>query len=82
MKWLKGLSPISFPALGFEIDPPEGFAIGSFSVQFYGVIIALGLLLAVIYGLKRRSQFGLREDDILDGVLWIVPVAILCARAY
>ena len=82
MKWLEGSSPISFPSLGIEINPPEGFAIGAFSVQFYGVIIALGLLLAVIYGLKRRSQFGLREDDILDGVLWIVPLAIVCARAY
>ena len=82
MKWLEGKSPIAFPSLGMEINPPEGFSVGAFSVQFYGVIIALGLLLAVIYGLKRRSQFGLREDDILDGVLWIVPLAIVCARAY
>lgn len=82
MKWLESISPISFPSLGIEINPPEGIAVGSFSIQFYGVIIALGLLLAVIYGLKRKEQFGLREDDILDGVLGIVPFAIICARAY
>lgn len=82
MKWIEGISPISFPGLGIEINPPEGIAIGAFSIQFYGVIIALGLLLAVIYGLKRKEQFGLREDDILDGVLGIVPFAIICARAY
>ena len=75
-------STITFPALGLELNPPMGFTIGSLEVRFYGIIIALGLLLAVLYGLKRCKQFGLTEDDILDGVLWIVPFAIICARAY
>ncbi len=82
MKWIESISPISFPFLGLEIDPPEGFTIGSFEIRFYGVIIAVGLLLACIYGLRRRKTFGLTEDDILDGALMIVPFAIICARAY
>ena len=73
---------ISFPSLGLELNPPSYFNIGSFSIHFYGVIIALGLVLAVVYGLRRRKVFGLTEDDILDGVLCIVPFAILCARLY
>ena len=81
-EWISANNPISFPKLGFEIDPPLGFQIGSVEVRFYGLIIAIGMVLAVIYGLRRRKQFGLKEDDILDGVLWIVPFAILCARAY
>ena len=80
--WIPGNNPISFPGLGLEFDPPKGFSIGQLDVRFYGVIIAVGLLLAVLYGLKRSKQFGLREEDILDGVLWIVPLAIICARAY
>lgn len=80
--WIGGNQPISFPKLGLELDPPSGFAFGSMSIYFYGVIIALGLFLAVAYALKRRKQFGLLEDDLLDGVLWIVPVSIICARAY
>ena len=75
-------STIQFPALGLELNPPRGFELFGFSIRFYGIIIAVGLLLAVIYGLRRRKQFGLKEDDILDGVLWIVPFAIICARAY
>ena len=82
MAWIAGKSPIVFPGLGLELNPPAGFSIGTLSIQFYGVIIAAGLLLAVIYGLKRSQQFGLKEDDILDGVLWIVPLAIVCARLY
>ncbi len=73
---------ISFPALGIEINPPRSLSLGSFDIHFYGVIIALGLILAVVYGLRRRTQFGLTEDDLLDGVLTVVPFAILCARLY
>lgn len=82
MSWLKGISPISFPGLGIEIDPPKGFSIGSFELVFYGMLIALGLLLAAIYGLRRRKEFGLTEDQILDGALIVIPIAILCARIY
>ena len=82
MNWIAGASPISFPSLGIEINPPEGFSFGSVEVRFYGLIIAIGLLLACIYGLRRKTAFGLTEDDILDGALCIIPFAIICARAY
>ena len=82
MSLIAGKSTIAFPGLGISVNPPSGFNIGSLSVTFYGIIIALGLLLAVIYGLKRSKQFGLREDDILDGVLGVVPLAIIFARLY
>ena len=73
---------IEFPGLGLKLNPPAGFSIGSFEVRLYGLIIALGLVLAVVYSLRRREQFGLSEDDLLDGVLWIAPFAIVCARLY
>ena len=82
MKWIAGISPISFPLFGIEINPPAGFSIGNFSIQFYGILIGLGLMLAVIYGWKRCNQFGIKQDDITDGVLYIVPFAIICARLY
>jgi len=76
------ISPISFPGLGIRIDPPVGFSLGPLTINFYGICIATGLLLAVLYGCIRAKQFGFRQDDILDGVLWVVPFAILCARLY
>ncbi len=75
-------SVISFPGLGIEIDPIRSFSIGPLNIHLYGLIIATGMLLAAWYAMKRSSQFGLNEDQILDGVLWIVPFAILCARLY
>ena len=73
---------ISFPSLGITIDPPRIFSLGPLTVHYYGLIIAIGLMLAVVYACKRSSQFGLREDDVLDGVLWVTPFAIVCARIY
>lgn len=73
---------ISFPTLGLEVNPGRSIALGNFNIYYYGLVIALGLLLAVMYACKRSKEFGLKEDDILDGVLWVTPFAIVCARAY
>ena len=75
-------SSISFPFLGLEVNPPRVFSLGPLNIHLYGMAIGLGLILAVIYACRRSREFGLNEDDILDGVLWITPFAILCARIY
>ena len=78
----RNYAAISFPALGIEVNPGRALSIGPLTVHYYGIVIAFGLLLAVLYVCKRSREFGLKEDDILDGVLGITPFAIVCARAY
>lgn len=58
--------------------------IGSFSwdIYWYGIIIALGFLLALIYGYINAKRFNIDLDRMLDVVLVAVPVAILSARTY
>ena len=73
---------ISFPSFGITLDPPKYLQVGPLMIYYYGVIIAFGLILAVLYGCKRSKEFGIREDDVVDGVLWVTPFAIACARAY
>lgn len=75
-------SSISFPFLGLEVNPPRVLALGPLNIHLYGLAIGLGLILAVMYVCRRSKEFGLKEDDILDGVLWITPFAIVCARIY
>ncbi|MBQ3192604.1 MAG: prolipoprotein diacylglyceryl transferase [Oscillospiraceae bacterium] len=75
-------SMISFPSVGIEINPPRSFDLGPLTVHFYGLIIAIGLMLAVMYACRHSKDFGLKEDDILDGVIWVTPFAIVCARIY
>ena len=75
-------SVISFPFLGLEVNPPRGFQIGPLDIRLYGLIIVCGLMLAVWYACRRSREFGLKSDDLLDGVLWVTPFALLCARLY
>ena len=74
---------ISFPFLGdWSICPPNSFTLFGHEFYWYGAIIACGFLLAVGYCMRRREQFGITQDDLLDNLLWAVPIAIVCARAY
>ena len=57
--------------------------IGSgWDIYWYGIIIALGFMLAIIYGLKNAERFCVNTDKMLDVVIVTTPVSILCARTY
>ena len=76
---------ISFPGLGIDgIDPPSTlpFSIFGKEIYFYGVIIAVGFLLAILYARSRCKSFGITFDSLLDAILISVPIAIVCARIY
>ena len=74
---------VSFPKLGLEfyIDS-VAFSIGSFEVKWYGIIIATGLLLAVLYAMKRASFFRVNTDKLLDAVIVGVLCGVVGARLY
>ncbi len=76
-------SMIYFPNLGISVNPSRvAFTIFGKDIYWYGIIIALGFILAVIYAMRRAPSFGLTEDHILDMLFVTVPVAIVCARLY
>ena len=76
-------SPISFPNLGITVDPsPVAFTVLGKDIYWYGIIIAGGFLLAVLYMMYRAKTFGITQDDVLDLVLWAVPIGVICARLY
>ena len=78
----QNFSTISFPTFGIEVNPPRFLEIGPLTVYYYGILIGLGLLLAVWYCCKRSKEFGLTEDHVLDGLILVLPIAVICARAY
>ena len=73
---------ISFPGLGLQFNPGRMLDLGFFQINYYGLIIAIGLALAAIYGLRRCKQFGFKQDDVIDGALLIIPFAVICTRLY
>lgn len=81
------MQAIDVTIFGLELSlKPIAFtiSIGSFhwDVYWYGIIIALGFMLALIYGYTNAKRFQINIDRMLDVVLVTVPAAILCARAY
>ena len=77
------LPGITFPILGdFVLDFLPYFTVFGWRIHWYGVIIAAGFLLAVFYGLKRAPSLGLTEDNVIDALIWAVPLGIIGARLY
>ncbi len=52
------------------------------NIYWYGIIIALGFSLAIIYGMRNSERLGINTDKMIDTVLIVTPIAVLCARAY
>lgn len=77
-------SYISFPKLGwtFPIDEILVFITDKISVRWYGLLIAVGFLLAVIYAMRNAHRFELKKDPMLDVVLVCTVAAFVCARLY
>jgi len=76
-------SVITFPNLGISVNPSRvAFSLFGKDIYWYGIIIAVGFLLAVIYTVRRAPEFGLTEDNILDMLIASVPAAIIFARIY
>lgn len=76
-------SAISFPNLGITVNPNNvAFSVLGKPIYWYGIIIALGFILAYAYMSRRSVRFGLTSDDALDSVLWAIPIGVICARLY
>ena len=76
-------SEISFPMLGgLRINPPASFTLFGRPIYFYGVLIGLGFILGILLCAKRAKRFGLKEDDVYDVMIWLIPCSILGARLY
>lgn len=76
-------SVITFPMLGdIALNPPSFITVFGKNIYFYGVIIALGFLLGLLYCTKNARRFGIKEDDLYDAFLWLLPFSILGARLY
>ena len=76
---------VSFPGLG--IDGGEissvAFTLGeNFSVMWYGVVIALGMLMAIAYAAFRCKQQGIKIDDLIDIAIFAIFFGVIGARLY
>lgn len=74
---------IEFPNLGISLQNVQsGFEIFGFHIAFYGLIIALGMILGYLMVEWQARRTGQNPDIYLDFALIAIPVSIVCARLY
>lgn len=61
---------------------PIAFTIFGLEVHWYGLIIAFGLILALVLASFNAKQRGFKRDDPFEWILWMFPLAIIGARLY
>ena len=75
---------VGFPGLGlgpWDINP-TALNFGTITVQWYGIIIVLGMILACTYAFYRMKSLGLILDNMLDVAIVCIPCGIVGARLY
>ena len=69
---------VFFPGLGLEFELNRvAFSVFGHNIYWYGVIIALGFLLAVIFGLWKAPRLSMDPDVITDAIFVVMPSAIV-----
>lgn len=57
------------------------FSLFGLDVMWYGLLIGCGFLIATLISYKRAPLHQVKPDFILDLVIWMIPSAIIGARA-
>ena len=63
-------SPIRFPGLFGDWTitlSSKAINIGN-GIYWYGILIALGMLVALWWCMRQRTKYGIREDDLIDEI--------------
>ena len=61
---------------------PIAFTIFGIDIRWYGILIACGMLLATLISCKRAPRHGITDEDVLDIVIWMLPIGVIGARLY
>lgn len=81
--YLQDFDIVGFPKMGIEFHfSNTAFSVFGFEIKWYGILIALGMLLAMIYCFRRMKEFGLDGDRAVDAVLAGLIAGLAGARVY
>lgn len=74
---------IQFPGLGLEFNIDRvAFSLFGKDIYWYGIIIGLGVMIALIYGLYEANRVGFDTNALLDLVIYGIIFGIIGARLY
>lgn len=74
---------IAFPHLGIEIATlPKGITIGGFTIAYYGIIIACGMIAGLLLARWQAKRTGQNPEFYMDYAFFGIIFAIIGARLY
>lgn len=75
---------VDFPGLGIQDLPVSriAFKIVGMPVYWYGLLIALAIIISLLLATRQARHFELTSDDILDTFIALIPLMIVFARVY
>lgn len=80
---MSNYTEVFFDGLGISFNVPSvAFTIGGYEVHWYGIIIAFGFALAVLYGGRTAYKWKMSLDGMTDVLIWGTLFGIVCARLY
>ncbi len=74
---------IAFPNIGFYIPHlPKGITIGGFTIAFYGMIIAAGMLSGLWLACHQAQRTGQKKEVYTDFAIYAIIFSLIGARLY
>ena len=74
---------VDLPSMGLRVPVIRVlFRIFGQEIYTYAVIIALSVVLMIILGLRHAERYGMKQEDIIDFMIFALPASIICARLY
>lgn len=74
---------IVFPKLGIDVTiNPTAFTVFGVEIQWYGILITVGLLLAMLFGFRQMRSLGIDPDRAIDAVIGGIIGGLVGARLY
>lgn len=74
---------IAFPNLGIYLhDVPRSFSVFGFSIAYYGLIIGIGVMVALLVVTRIAKRTGQNPDDYWDFAIWGILFGVVGARIY
>lgn len=63
------MDPVAFKVLGIEI-------------MWYSILITSGVIIGTILALREAERLGIGEENLIDLLLWAIPLSVIGARLY
>lgn len=58
------------------------FSIFGIDIMWYGILMAVGMILGTLIAIKEAKRVGIKEDYVLDLAIFAIPIGLFGARLY